>query len=167
MFYTVRLDKTVRLQEDEGEKLDEKNFSLNKSSMFSQDDSIVVIPDAMEQHLNEPIRALRFHANCTTLVTASASAVCLFDVRKAKLLQRLPFGGKNVNNIRLFGASSKYLLVCADACHVYYQEGKEYTLVKTFAEHTDLVMDGVLQEEAGQLISVGLDRELKIFAGGE
>ncbi|CAD7969796.1 unnamed protein product [Amoebophrya sp. A25] len=108
------------------------------------------------------ISSVRFNSNCTNMASATVGGlVKLWDLRRpAEALQTLEF--PRCEDI-FFDRSGKYLLICAEAVHLYAQQSKDagFTLVKTLAEHRDTVTAAAFGKAC--IASVSMDRDLRIY----
>ncbi|VDK65667.1 unnamed protein product [Onchocerca ochengi] len=134
-------------------------------------DSIVKIWDLKEQTnvANFPghqgmVKAIAFSENGYYLATgAEDGEVKLWDLRKLKSFKTMTINeGKHTLSGICFDQSGTYLAVAGADVQVIHV--KPWTVLSTLAEHKDAVTSVRFGRDAHSVLSVGMDRSLRIYA---
>uniref|UniRef100_A0A915PJ55 Pre-mRNA-processing factor 19 n=1 Tax=Setaria digitata TaxID=48799 RepID=A0A915PJ55_9BILA len=137
-------------------------------------DSIVKIWDLKEQTnvANFPghqgmVKAIAFSENGYYLATgAEDGEVKLWDLRKLKSFKTMTINeGKHTLSGICFDQSGTYLAVAGADVQVIHV--KPWTVLSTLAEHKDAVMSVRFGRDAHSVLSVGMDRSLRIYASSQ
>jgi len=123
-----------------------------------------VIAAQLTGHEDE-ITALSFSENGYYLATASKDcSVKLWDLRKPINFQTITLDGKLPVNTVTFDKSGQYLALATDKVEVCHFEGKTSVgSTCTLTDHQSSVMGLAWMPNAGKLVSVGMDRMVKIY----
>lgn len=109
-----------------------------------------------------PITSLSFSENGYYLATAAEDAcVKLWDLRKLKNFKTIQLDeGYEVKDL-CFDQSGTYLAVAGTDVRVYLC--KQWETLKTFTDHTALAMGVRFGSNAQSVVSVSMDRTLKVY----
>jgi pre-mRNA-processing factor 19 len=123
-----------------------------------------VIAAQLTGHEGE-VTSLSFSENGYYLATASKDcSVKLWDLRKPINFQTITLDGKQAVNQVSFDYSGQYLALCTDKVEVCHFEGKtSVASTCTLTDHTAVVMGVAWTPNAGKLLSVSMDRTVKVY----
>jgi pre-mRNA-processing factor 19 len=109
------------------------------------------------------ITALSFSENGYYLATASEdSLVKLWDLRKLKNFKTIEFDSKYEIKDLVFDYSGCFLACAGTDVRVY--QSKQWDLLRTFADHTNLATSVRFGQNAKSLVSSSLDKSLKFYS---
>jgi pre-mRNA-processing factor 19 len=106
---------------------------------------------------------IAFSENGYYLATAAEDSVKLWDLRKLKNFHTIPLESGAVSAVS-FDYSGNYLAIAGNDLRIY--AGKNFTPVKTFADHTALVTDAKFGRDATFIASTSMDRHMRIYSRG-